>query len=155
MLFQEFLIAANKGSTVYNVGDRNLNSGLHSANSARVTLNNHDAGVIKPFLLAADHPAVPTLGFAPKYIKLVWNFETPSFTTATILFRYDEISARDASMLRLMRYNLSAQTWVRVPIVWESSGLRFTASNLPPLGASNLGFFALVELPAPTLFLVK
>ena len=153
MLFREFTQGA--GNFDFCAGDREVNWNLYAANSARVTLNGMQAGQIKPSLLAPDHPDAPETGFPLAAVKSVWNFETPAFASASIIFRYDETSVRDVSLLRVLRYNPASQTWGRVAATHDAATLRFTTASLAPQGGANLGLFALVELPPPTLFLVR
>ncbi len=139
----------------YLVGDRSQNYTLILANCARITVSGLQTGNWNCFLLAPDHPDVPKIGFALKSVKSIWNFESPAFTSASVTFRYDETAVRDTTLLRMLRYNPENGMWERVATTYDAINLHFTASDLAPKGETNLGFFALVELPPPTLLFVR
>ena len=160
ILFHEFEITSNGGNVTYPAGDRESNPRYDSMNSAKITLNGKQIGWVKPFLVASDHPSVPDTGFPQSSIKTVWNFETPSFNTANIDFRYDETAVDDINRMKIIRYNPNKQAWDNVKTTHANR--RFTATGLlphadgaDPSANTHLGFFALIELPRPTILILR
>ena len=151
ILFHEFTTT----NAYYNAGDREANTALVAANSARIELSGRQEGTIKPFLVAQDHNSVPHIGYKEGSAKAVWHIQTPSFTNARFLVRYDSAAVDDPTRICLLRYDPTAQKWTRVNAAHNPSTYQFDATNLLPQGADNLGFFALVELPLPTFLFLR
>jgi hypothetical protein len=156
ILFPVINVAQTAGEVRNNIGDRNLDLTAYNttdlANSFRIVMTNPAEGEIRPSLLAPDHPEIPA-GLADKILS-VWNCETPVFTNATAVFRYDESKEFDMDRTRLVRYENGVWNRVQTTSV-NTTDHRITTAPFAPVGASNFGMFAFVERPLTTVIIIK
>ncbi len=140
----ELPAVAVSASGPYNWGESSGDAQIDLVNSVRATLNGvTGSGSLDIDLYGPSNPAVPSTAALANVLG-VWDIHLSgvSFTTADLVFRYDDsLTVRED---RLALFRLSGGDWAPVPFSLDQSSNLISAAGL-----TSLSWFAVSEVPEP------
>jgi hypothetical protein len=134
------------GNSTNNWGESAGDADIDLVNSVRIAYTGGSSGSLSGSLLATDRSDVPAGLLQPVGI---WDFSSPTFTSATLTFRYDHLAVADQGTGTLLVKRHNGSEWEDVTGSVDTVNRRITTTAVSPQGGSNLGAFAVMVLPPP------